>query len=169
MTERDMMHGIDWDGRENLSGWYASEKLDGCRAYWDGEQFWTRGGNTVAAPKAILEAMPSVPLDGEFWAGRGRLQEARLAVQHGRFMPSVRFVVFDAPQAPGDWLERMAYARTLGVECVEGWTVRSHRHLCHELARIKESGGEGLMLQAPGSGYVAGRRKRLVKVKAQIF
>jgi DNA ligase-1 len=165
MTERDMMHGVDWDGSQDVTGWYASEKLDGCRAYWDGERFWTRGGNIVAAP----QSMPSVPLDGEFWAGRGRLQEARLAVQHGRFTPSVRFVVFDAPQAPGDWMERMAYVRTLGVECVEGWTVRNVRHLCNELARIKESGGEGLMLHAPGTGYVVGRTKSLVKSKAQRF
>ncbi len=28
-----------WDNALDLSGWWMSEKLDGVRAYWDGQQF----------------------------------------------------------------------------------------------------------------------------------
>src|SRR5687767_7233532 len=28
-----------WDNSLDLSGWWMSEKLDGVRAYWDGQQF----------------------------------------------------------------------------------------------------------------------------------
>ena len=37
MNERQMTLGQDYAG-EDLSGWFLSEKFDGCRAYWDGAQ-----------------------------------------------------------------------------------------------------------------------------------
>jgi DNA ligase-1 len=37
------MQGFD-RGNEDPTGWYMSEKLDGVRAYWDGEQFWSKNG-----------------------------------------------------------------------------------------------------------------------------
>jgi DNA ligase-1 len=37
------MQGIDWCN-EDPTGWYMSEKLDGIRAYWDGNQFWSKRG-----------------------------------------------------------------------------------------------------------------------------
>jgi len=30
------MHGRDWDGKQDLTGWFCSEKLDGYRAFWNG-------------------------------------------------------------------------------------------------------------------------------------
>ena len=35
---------------QNISGWLMSEKLDGVRAYWDGEKLISRGGKVFAAP-----------------------------------------------------------------------------------------------------------------------
>ncbi len=34
----------------NLEDYWVSEKLDGVRAYWDGEKLWSRGGHVYAAP-----------------------------------------------------------------------------------------------------------------------
>ena len=44
-----MMHGRDWHG-EDLAGWYLSEKLHGCRAYWDGAVLWSRGDLAIGIP-----------------------------------------------------------------------------------------------------------------------
>ncbi|NCB20294.1 MAG: DNA ligase, partial [Bacteroidia bacterium] len=35
---------------QNISGWLMSEKMDGVRAYWDGEKLISRGGTIFAAP-----------------------------------------------------------------------------------------------------------------------
>src|SRR6478609_7109030 len=39
-----------WDGATDPTGWWMSEKLDGVRAYWDGQQFLSRQGNLYHAP-----------------------------------------------------------------------------------------------------------------------
>jgi DNA ligase-1 len=39
-----------WDNAQDLTGWWISEKLDGVRAYWDGQQFLSRQGNRFHAP-----------------------------------------------------------------------------------------------------------------------
>jgi len=65
-----MMHGMDYLG-DDVSGWLMSEKLDGCRAYWDGGKMWSRGGKQILLPNEMLAALPAgVALDGEIHAGR---------------------------------------------------------------------------------------------------
>src|SRR5947209_18420859 len=39
-----------WDGSADLAGWWLSEKLDGVRAYWTGQQFLSRLGNPFPVP-----------------------------------------------------------------------------------------------------------------------
>lgn len=166
-TEADMQHGFDWTGTDP-AGWLVSEKMDGCRAYWDGFQFWTRSGRKIAAPESITRGLPAIHLDGEFWAGRGRFTEARLAVNHGKWTSRVRFVVFDSPKAPGDWMQRIESARAMGVECVRWWACDSGEELLRDLDRIVSAGGEGLMIHKPGGLYRPGRAWTLQKVKPAI-
>ena len=158
------MHGKDWDGR-NPSGWYASEKLDGCRAYWDGSKLWTRQGNEIQLPRITSKLPKGVHLDGEIWAGRGNFTAARLAVQYGKDATSVRFVAFDAPKAKGDWMERIKSARSKWNDCVESWTVTNSRQLVSEMKRIVSDGGEGIVIRKPSVPYSSGRFHHILKVK----
>src|SRR5260370_746952 len=64
-----------WDGSVSLRHWWVSEKLDGIRAYWDGEAFWSREGNQFYPPAWFTAQLPKTPLDGELWLGRGRFYE----------------------------------------------------------------------------------------------
>ena len=73
MDETQMMHGRDWSGQD-LAGWWLSEKLHGCRAYWDGSLMWSRGGCVVAVPKHWKTSLPQIALDGEIWAGYGQFK-----------------------------------------------------------------------------------------------
>lgn len=85
--------------RTDIGGWYASEKLDGIRCFWDGgvsrgipkskipwantakdaryrvqpiaTGLWTRYGNVIHAPDSWLNTLPLIPLDGELFVGRG--------------------------------------------------------------------------------------------------
>ena len=69
IDEKSMTLAEDWRGQV-VNGWLASEKMDGCRALWTGYQFFTRGGNEIAAPDWFTDGLPCVPLDGEIFAGR---------------------------------------------------------------------------------------------------
>jgi DNA ligase-1 len=40
---------------QSLDGWLLSEKLDGVRAYWDGQQLWTKNGNPIYAPEWFIK------------------------------------------------------------------------------------------------------------------
>jgi DNA ligase-1 len=166
MNETQMTLGRDWDGR-NVTGWLASEKYDGCRAYWDGSTLWTREGNVICAPKWFTDGLPKTHLDGEIWAGRGKFEVAKAAVQQGIFDASVTFKVFDAPLAAGDWASRMAtVAPTATMAPVTHTAVTSVDAMRQMFADVKALGGEGLMLRDPRCAtYEYGRTNKLMKVK----
>lgn len=107
MDETRMQHGSDWRG-EDVAGWWLSEKLDGCRVYWDGASLWSRGGLDLAIPEAWRRELPAgIALDGELYDGVGGVYRCGAAIRYGRFLPSMRFMVFDAPRVAGDWPRRM--------------------------------------------------------------
>jgi DNA ligase-1 len=56
-----------WDNSKEPTGWWMTEKYDGMRLYWNGNQFFTRLGTILKVPEFITEQMPKVALDGELW------------------------------------------------------------------------------------------------------
>jgi len=99
-----LMLSHKYESRRSVAGFYASEKLDGMRCYWDGgvsrgapakkvpwancakhDRFqnevmatglWTRYAQPIQAPSAWLDRLPkAVPLDGELWMGEGKFQD----------------------------------------------------------------------------------------------
>lgn len=170
MKEADFLHPTDWNRETDLSGWIATEKFNGCRACWDGETLWSRGGNPIMAPSWFTASLPNTPLDGEVWCGFNALEAARLAVQYGRFTPSARFVVFDLPtNARTDYLGRNADARWLlrrqrHVDVVKPTVIRDRAHLVSLVRAVKAHGGEGLVVRQPVGLYKPGRTKAAVKV-----
>ncbi|WP_203142207.1 hypothetical protein [Marinobacter mangrovi] len=58
-----------------LKGYWVSKKLDGVRAYWDGEHLISRQGHAFHPPTWFTRDFPEVPLDGEPWMGRGTFSE----------------------------------------------------------------------------------------------
>lgn len=163
-----------WDGVQNVTGWLMSEKLDGIRAYWDGEQFRSRLNNVFATPDWYRERMPKgAHLDGELWMGRGRFQETTGYVRRmdrGEHWRNIQYQIFDAPSVKGGFEERFA---SIGRD----FTIPAHctklPHLpCPDigmlktfLAGVEAEGGEGVMLRQPGSRYFRGRSGTLLKVK----
>ncbi len=164
-----------WEVDHDPKGWWMSEKLDGIRAYWDGETFTSRLGNRFFAPDWFVADLPADTLDGELWVGRKMFQKTTSIVRSGaagQEWKTVQFVVFDAPNAKGSFEERQEHARSV-LERAEAPHARWHEHvqcegvdhLREELARVEALGGEGLMLRQPGSKYVPGRSQTLLKVK----
>ena len=160
----------------DLQGYWVSEKLDGVRAYWDGQQLLSRGGNIIAAPGWFLRDFPAQPLDGELWMGRGRFAQVSAAVR--RLQPKaqewrqIRFMVFDLPASGVPFSERVKRMRELvgktssyHLALVEQRPATDHGALLARLDRVLAVGGEGLMLHHGESIYTAGRTATLLKVK----
>ena len=90
--------------KHHIAGWYASEKLDGMRAWWDGgitrglpaatipfantakdhirlqevicTGLWSRYGHPIQAPDYFINVLPTgVPLDGELYIGPKMFQK----------------------------------------------------------------------------------------------
>jgi DNA ligase-1 len=165
-----------WDGLQDPTGWWMSEKLDGVRAYWDGKTFLSRLGNPYLAPEWFVAGLPSTPLDGELWAGRKQFQRAVSIVRRqdrSDRWREITFVVFDAPALDAPFEERLAHCRELFANDRPAHAQLHEHAVCAgsealrvELARIEALGGEGLMLRKPGSRYVVGRSSTLLKVKS---
>jgi len=163
-----------WETDHDPTGWWMSEKLDGIRAYWDGEAFVSRLGNKFSAPDWFTADLPADTLDGELWVGRKLFQKTTSIVRSGASAEwkTLTYVVFDAPNATGSFEERIAHARKViaraeapHARVLDHVQCSGVVHLREELARVEGLGGEGLMLRRPGSKYEVGRSKSLLKVK----
>jgi len=112
-----------------LKGYLLSEKLDGMRCFWDGgisrglpattvpwanttkdsrlkdtrhaTGLWSRYMKPIHAPEAWLDKMPSFPLDGELWAGRGGFQQVMSACKKLTPVDSewdkIMYMIFESP------------------------------------------------------------------------
>jgi DNA ligase-1 len=195
IDETKMTLARDWIGQVEIDGWLASEKLNGCRAYFDGRRFWTRSGNIIAAPKWFTKGLPAIHLDGEIHAGRdgnrgkASFEVARVAVQNGgKWFEEVSpitatpivFSVFDAPQVAGTWQQRMAEASRAVKKCACAAAVKFQRvrmglpsqlrageiSFVDYMLRVARLGGEGAMFRHPKAiGYTAGRTETLLRFK----
>ncbi|HUS27861.1 MAG TPA: DNA ligase [Kofleriaceae bacterium] len=164
-----------WETDHDPTGWWMSEKLDGIRAYWDGEGFISRLGNKFYAPDWFIADLPADTLDGELWVGRKMFQKTTSIVRSGAQSDDwkqVTYVVFDAPNAKGGFEQRLAHAQKVlkkaaapHARFLDHITCEGVDHLREELQRVEALGGEGLMLRQPKSPYVAGRSTTLLKVK----
>jgi DNA ligase-1 len=164
-----------WDDKKDPAGWVMSEKLDGMRAYWSGKAFFSRNGNQLNPPAWYVKDLPSTPLDGELWCGRGQFQKCMSIVR--KSVPTedwkfVSYLAFDAPKHGGPYEERVKavaaaigpgrteYARAVGTKVCDG-----QADLEAILKQVEAAGGEGLMLRQPGSLYEWKRSSTLLKVK----
>ena len=159
----------------DVSGWVMSEKLDGVRGYWDGERLLSKNGNQFHPPKEFLDNFPPFAIEGEIWGGRETFQEtvSTVAKKHpsnGWF--KLRFGIFDVPELPGGFKERITMARKWFERhhsnyafVIEQATVRDRSHMLHELKRIEGLGGEGLVVRDPDAHYKSGRSSEILKVK----
>jgi DNA ligase 1 len=169
MNEQDMQHGQYWQG-EDLSWWILTEKFNGCRAYWDGENMWSRGGIKIEIPQEWRNYLPACHLDGEIYYGTDGVYKCGAAIRFGRFLPGMEFIVFDMPHEPGDYLDRLSKANSLippnpFIRVAQSFICLSNRDLITEMFRIQAAGGEGIMARHPKIQYTAGRTNQLLKVK----
>ena len=169
-----------WNKETDPTGYSMSEKLDGVRAYWDGKQFLSRLGNKFFVPEWYTKGFPNTQLDGEFWIGRKKFQEAVSIVRtQGLDEPwkKIKYMIFDSPEMETEKFEKR-YKNLWDMITGPTWEAGDHvilldqipckgyAHLSSYLQDIENKGGEGVMLRQPGSFYEGCRSSTLLKVKS---
>ncbi|CAE8707505.1 unnamed protein product [Polarella glacialis] len=175
----DVLLAQKWE-KEDPTGWWVSEKLDGVRALWRDGNFQSRADNKFACISWFKQKMPKdCVLDGELWAGRGQFQKAVGIVKsatRGQEWEFMTFMVFDCLVEGGvniadrpfeqrvEAIKRLCsvsdVTKPVPMEMCQG-----PEHLAQLLSEVEGRGGEGLMLRKPGSAYERKRSKTLLKVK----
>ena len=111
------MLGKNWQTGLNPTDFLVSEKLDGVRALWDGQVLRFRSGRRIAAPVWFLAGLPTTPLDGELWLGRGSFDRLSGIVRRSTPVDAdwqaVRYMVFDLPGSSGPFADRVQRAVSL--------------------------------------------------------
>lgn len=160
----------------DVTQYWVSEKFDGVRAQWDGHTLRFRGGGLVPAPGWFTANFPAVPLDGELWIGRNQFDAISGTVRKTEPVDSewrrVHYLVFELPDAAGDFSARVQQMRALvegaGVpwlQTVEQTRVADRAELKRRLDAVIHQHGEGLMLHRADAPYVTGRSDVLLKLK----
>ncbi len=159
-----------------VSQYWVSEKLDGVRAIWDGQQLFTRGGNLIYAPDWFTDKLPDTAIEGELWAGRGNYHLVQQTVldtsPNDEAWKSIKLMLFDMPNASGIYQHRYTNLINLvngldldHVNYIEHKPIASEDELLRQLTIIDGSFGEGLMLRKIDSLYNPRRSSDLIKLK----
>lgn len=156
---------------QNITGWVMSEKLDGIRAYWNGKQLISRGGNIIYAPKWFIKDYPPFEIDGELWTKRGDFENISSIVRDkrpGKEWEEIKHYIFEVPHTQGGLLERLKklkpYAGKM-IRILKQIPIKDNRHLALWLKEIEEKGGEGLVVRDPNALYINKRTSKALKVK----
>ena len=165
-----------YSGQSDIGNYLVSEKLDGVRAVWDGEQLRFRSGKPIAAPAWFVAGLPKRALDGELWMGRGKFEQVSAATR--RAQPDdaewrkIRYMIFELPGEPGTFGDRAATIRQVVAAVNVPWlneirqfSVVDRDSLEKMLRKIVREGGEGLMLHRADAPYLTGRSDVLLKMK----
>ncbi|CEH18496.1 E, lig [Ceraceosorus bombacis] len=175
------------DDKLDPTGYWLTEKLDGVRAWWDGDSLFSRQGNHWNAPDWWLKKLPKdLHLDGELWIRRDAFQRTCSICrrQEKKDWHPINYMIFDVTNVAMLYEERMKWlaerlpdgvmspskvqgAELGGFVCVLPMVKCTSREHCREeLRRVEEMGGEGLMLRKPQSKYICERTSIVLKLKS---
>ncbi|MDP5138281.1 DNA ligase [Rheinheimera baltica] len=176
-TKPDLLLAGVYRDNIDVQQYWVSEKLDGVRAYWDGKQLISRGGNVIAAPAWFVAGFPPQALDGELWLGRNKFAETLSIVSKQQPVDSewqqIRYYLFELPQAAGSFTERINALQRLVAQqnsrylmLVPQFRLADNAQLMARLHQLERAGAEGLMLHHQDALYKTGRSHDLLKLKS---
>lgn len=184
-----LLLALKWPETKNPEGFWLSEKLDGVRAWWNGEKMFARSGRAWNPPKWFKDKLPKdLHLDGELWMKRDAFDETSGICRRtdSDNWDLINLMVFDVTNVPLPYEERLKLLRSRlpngeqtpdyiqeeanqdrgGKICVlPAVKCEGKKHFNELMKQVLDKGGEGLMLREPGSMYEAGRSKSLYKHK----
>jgi DNA ligase-1 len=174
-TRPEIQLSVAYKANINVSEYWVSEKLDGIRARWDGRQLISRGGKLFHPPAWFVAYFPAEALDGELWMERGSFEKTASVVltdQPTADWRRVRFMLFDLPEHPGNFSERIKRMQKTVIlidspylAVVPQFRVNTQEELMQKLDEFVAAGAEGLMLHHQDAVYQTERNPHLLKLK----
>ncbi|PJG84175.1 DNA ligase [Caviibacterium pharyngocola] len=168
---------LDTYTNQDVKNWVMSEKLDGVRGYWDGQQLFTRQNNILTPPSYFIKDFPPFAIDGELFSERNRFEEISAIVrsQKDKGWESLKLYVFDVPNAPGNLFERLSLLKdylhihpTPYIRIIEQIPIRNAAHIRQFLAQVEAQQGEGVVLRNPNAPYETKRSSQILKLKTAL-
>jgi len=159
-----------------INEYYISEKLDGIRAYWDGQQLLSKQGNVFTAPDWFIANFPKQAVDGELWIARQTFEQVSSIVrtqdnQNQRWQ-QVKFMIFDLPTNLQPFSKRVKAMHKLAnttnssyFEMIPQQKLENSNALFKLLDEVVNAKGEGLMLHHQDAMYQHIRSRDLMKLK----
>lgn len=171
-----LMLASNWQDGPDVSRYLVSEKLDGIRARWDGQELWTRAGNRIAAPAWFTRGWPRQAIDGELWLARGQFELTSSIVRSSpaddQQWRRLAFMAFDLPSATGGFAQRhrllvraIETSNNPHLQAIAQQRYADSESLHRQLRQVVQAGGEGLMLHHQDNPYSNDRSNGLFKLK----
>ncbi|WNO60240.1 DNA ligase [Rheinheimera sp. MMS21-TC3] len=159
--------------------YWISEKLDGVRAYWDGQQLISRGGKLISAPAWFTANFPNTELDGELWLGRGQFATTLSIISKDSPIDTewqqIGYYIFELPNAIGTFSQRLNTMQAIVkqqnsayLQLIPQFRLNSKQQLMAKLNQLETDGAEGLMLHHQDALYKTGRSQDLLKLKSYL-
>jgi DNA ligase-1 len=164
-----------YTGKENITGWVMSEKLDGIRGYWDGNRLLTRKGVPLHPPPWFIKNFPAFELDGELWSKQGQfefIQSVVLDAEPGPGWEKINYHIFEVPNQAGTFFHRLDKAKqwfkshpASHVRVIPQTLIHDRSDLDRFFLDVESRGGEGVIVKNPNKSYHTGRSAHVLKVK----
>ncbi len=159
-----------------IAHYWVSEKLDGVRGYWNGQNLFTRSGNALSPPHWFTKDWPDTVMDGELWSARGEFEQisacVRTTTSDGKCWKKLKLMIFDLPQQTVNFTERITLMKELVMithspylKMIEQQKLDDNISLYKLLNNVVDGNGEGLMLHLESAHYQSGRSKNILKLK----
>jgi DNA ligase-1 len=174
-TRPEIELSVNYHADINVSEYWVSEKLDGIRARWDGQQLLSRGGKPFHSPAWFIAYFPVEALDGELWIERGSFEKTASVVLTD--LPTidwrrVKFMLFDLPLHSGNFSARLKKMKKIVLlidsaylAVIPQFRINSQSELMLKLDKMVAAGAEGLMLHHQDAYYQTKRNPKLLKLK----
>lgn len=167
------------ESKHNIKNWYMSEKLDGIRAYWNGEELLSKQGNKIFAPFWFTKDFPPFELDGELWTKRDDFENIQSTVlskilnkEKEKQWENITYNIFEVPNEKGDFKKRLEKLKiyleknpSKYIQTIKQIKCKDKNHLDDFLKEILSKKGEGIMIKNPNLEYFSGRSENILKVK----
>ncbi|NVK24172.1 MAG: DNA ligase [Gammaproteobacteria bacterium] len=161
---------------ERVTRYIVSEKLDGMRAFWNGEALISKRGHPINAPDWFTKDFPTTPLDGELWLQRNKFEQLISIVSKDvpidKEWQQVKFVVFDIPEPQFTFQQRLNLIEISVSESNKPWLQIVPHHQFQRFdelesffKKIVEQGAEGVILNHVEGLYQSGRQNTVLKLK----
>lgn len=156
-----------------------SEKLDGVRAYWNGERLYFRSGREINAPSWFTAGFPKHELDGELWLGRASFEKLSAIVRRQSALDTewrqVRYCLFESPHASGTFRERIDQLTGEVTQLHIPWlrvipqeSVSSFEQIQDKMRELVAQSAEGVVLHKADAAFESGRSDVAYKLKPQL-